>query len=61
MRYAGSPVPTSSPAFSFNCGVMGYSRHFFIEAKAYVLSALRFIERSRGVSRAVHLGKVSVV
>jgi hypothetical protein len=39
VRYAGSPVPTSSPAFSFNCSVMGYSRHFFIEAKAYVLSA----------------------
>jgi hypothetical protein len=45
---------------------MGYSSHFFVEAKTYVLSpkegclVLSFAERSRVVSRAVHLGKASV-
>lgn len=45
---------------------MGFSRHFFMEAKAYVLSAeegrskLRFIKRTRGISHVVLLGKVSV-
>lgn len=51
--------------FSFSC-VMWYSRLCFEEAKMFVLSAkegcsvLRIIEESRGVSRAVHLGNVSV-
>lgn len=45
---------------------MGCSNHLFVKAKTFVFSAeegclvLSFVKRSRGVSHAVHLGKVSV-
>lgn len=45
---------------------MAYWRTFYVEAKMFVLTAeergsvLKSIERSMGVSRAVHLGKASV-
>jgi hypothetical protein len=46
--------------------IMGYSSTFFIESKVFELSVVKgysvlsIVESSRGVSRAVLLGKVSV-
>jgi hypothetical protein len=45
---------------------MGYSNHFLVKAKTYVLSAeegylvLSFVKRSRGVSCAVHLARLFI-
>jgi hypothetical protein len=45
---------------------MRFLRWFYAEAKVFELSAverrsvLRFVVRSKGVSRAVHMGKVTV-
>jgi len=55
--------PRSSPVLVFR---MGFLSWFYVEAKAFKLSveegcfALRIIERSGGVSRAMFMGKVSV-
>lgn len=45
---------------------MGFASCFYAETKTYELSieegtsSLRFVERSRGISRAMHLGKPSL-